>query len=934
MNGRRLGLAIAIVMLFSMAVGATGVTARELLPPAPERPQALEGQILAGNPYQPQRDADGRWVVPGDRLSEALPGVLSMATSGGPDDFGYTWDDTVALNWIDASGGVNVNFDETIDVGFEVKFYENIYQYINVSMYGYMTFSPNTDNWQSQVPSPEIPNDVIAPHWVPVDQIGGYIRYLKGGTVPNRWFVVEWNRVQNDVYDPDEMDEFTFQAILHENGDIVFQYQTMVVRSGYSCMASGIEDSTGLDGLGITSFCSPVASNHAVKITRPVPAARVRIWPRHQGQFTQPGQLVSFQVPVRNTGELGADTYDILLNTLGWPVSVFGADGNTLLVDTDADGVLDTGPVAQGSTVTLTVKVQAPNPVNVGDSNLVMLTATSSLDPTKSKTANLQNSVPAPFAQAYMDNALGSRDVYLAQPASQDLEKVTPGDYYGWNGALAEAPNGNLVNVWQKGRCLDQNCDLYGYELEYAILDHAGNVIRQAGKLTDLSGAANNIYDEDPAIAIAPDGKIGVIWRRVTYNSDWESNYNLHLAILDAAGNPSAIQTNLTNNTLWGYADGVPRYYDPRITATGDNRFAMAWNTYTYLNGSVYDIYYAIRDTQNNPIAAAKFTNDTPDYSQHYRYPTVSALDNNRLLLAYSHNLNYTYSTAYAVLDSSGNVVFPQSLIPVESYNLDAIQLSDGKVILAWSTWTGFYPGINYAILDGSTYALSSGPQVLDNPLSLVGDDYVSVTADRSGRAILTWTDPDFNYRPNLYYATIGGNGAVLTPPTIFRTAELSGSGMQYLDVHLGGYANTSYTIAPTTPQVDAYIKSAALIGASPEGNAAIPIEFGNLGATTATSLVITATLDSALSYVGNSLGIAPVINGSELTWNIPTPLAFLGAGQFQLWVQTPDTDYGTRYPVSFEIASDGVDGVAANNVANLQVMVARLISLPLVMGR
>ena len=124
---------------------------------------------------------------------------------------------------------------------------------------------------------------MIAPHWAPIDEVRGYVRYLRGGSAPNRWFVMEWNRVRSNY---EEVDEYTFEAILYESGDIVFQYGTMISRDYYWCQASGIEDSSGLNGLAITPFCNTVAGNHAVRITRPGQAAR--------------GAVASGHGPVRN----------------------------------------------------------------------------------------------------------------------------------------------------------------------------------------------------------------------------------------------------------------------------------------------------------------------------------------------------------------------------------------------------------------------------------------------------------------------------------------------------------------------------------------------------------------------------------------------------------------------------------------------------------
>ena len=84
--------------------------------------------------------------------------------SGGPDDFGYTWNDWEPLNWIDASGGTNTGINSStesagpIDIGFPFKFYENIRSQLYISRYGFLTFnSDNLGNSQSESPAQRSP---------------------------------------------------------------------------------------------------------------------------------------------------------------------------------------------------------------------------------------------------------------------------------------------------------------------------------------------------------------------------------------------------------------------------------------------------------------------------------------------------------------------------------------------------------------------------------------------------------------------------------------------------------------------------------------------------------------------------------------------------------------------------------------------------------
>ena len=239
----------------------------------------------------------------------------------------------------------------------------------------------------------------------------------------------------------------------------------------YYCQASGIEDATGLDGLSTSPWCEQVAPNHAVRITRPAPAARVALTPLAQGAFGAAGTIVQFNQAVRNTGEFGTDTYDLTVNS-PWPTTLYHADGSAPLADTDGDGTPDTGPVSQGSSTTIVVKTVLPDGAAVGASNEAHVTAISSRNPAKMKTASFQAGVPALFAQTYSQS--GRPKVGFYRPDQQATRQTT--DQSGYSPAVATAPDGTIVQVWNQGRSIGDN--RYVYELYYAVLDNRGNVIR------------------------------------------------------------------------------------------------------------------------------------------------------------------------------------------------------------------------------------------------------------------------------------------------------------------------------------------------------------------------------------------------------------------------------------------------------------------------
>jgi hypothetical protein len=872
----------------------------------------------------------------GPRPPLEATGISPQAT-GGPDDFGYTWNDSVPFNWIDVSDGIDTglsgdSFSLNLAVGpiplpFSFKYYENTYNQVYIAAAGYLAFT-KASYWPPEIPipSPVPPNNVIAPYWAPTYiGPGSWVRYRSGGDAPNRYFVVEWHDVKGgNPSDPTGRDEtYRFEVILYENGDIVFQYHTMSYNNGYWCGAAGIEDSTGLDGLAYVRFCYWAPSNKAVRFYRPAPSARVKVWPLYQGRFTRAGAIESFQVPIRNAGDLGPDSYDLYVSS-SWPVSLYTADGITPLTDTDGDGVVDTGPVAESSTVTITVKVQTPVVVNVGDYNSATITVRSSLNTSKSKTVILQTAVPAPFAQVYWDGADGAMSLYLVQPTSQVVKKATPDGYYGSDMAVAEAPNGNFVYVWDKGRRLGS---ISVTEIEYALLDRYGNVVRPISKLTDHSGATMDTYDIYPAIAVAPDGRIGVVWLRMLRDPNTSQyNDNIWFAILDPSGNRVYGPVNITNNSTWGTLG----FWSPLIAATGDNRFVLAWQRHFY-SGPVDDIFYAIRDTTGAEVKpATQFTHDTPGTDQAYYNPTVAGLSGNRVLLAWSQSVSNIENIAYTVLDSNGNEVKPPTTIDMSGWglNIDAVQLSTGRILLAW---TSLEHRIVFALLD-TNYDLVAGPTTLSNPVSPFGDAFASIAADAAGHAILTWMESmQYMGSPRyLYYALVDNTGNFLTPPMIFRAAEMSPWGDQDIVTSYNGHGNTSYSLIKPKAGVDLTVAAPTLVGGAGGGTALVSALVNNYGDTLATSIILTATLDSNLGYVG-AFPTPSVVMAPKVIWTL-NDMGFQGSGQIVLYTSVPEASIGSRYPVTWTVTSAGVEAEPSDNTAMTEVMVSRQVFLPLIL--
>jgi len=208
----------------------------------------------------------------------------NLRSSDTVDDFGYSWDDTIPVEWIDATNGLetglrgssNGQFTGPISLGFNFPYYENVFSQVFIAASGYLSFT-NAGTWpnQSQIPTAALPNNVIAPYWAPLflSTIGpsGQIFYRQGGQSPERYFVVEWYQVHESIPDTPVAgdDVFHFEVILYENGDIRFQYDLIKYTGSSYCGSAGIEDSTGDDGLAYLPLCTAAPSYRGVLISRP-----------------------------------------------------------------------------------------------------------------------------------------------------------------------------------------------------------------------------------------------------------------------------------------------------------------------------------------------------------------------------------------------------------------------------------------------------------------------------------------------------------------------------------------------------------------------------------------------------------------------------------------------------------------------------------------
>ncbi|MCG6962799.1 MAG: S-layer homology domain-containing protein [Acidobacteria bacterium] len=679
--------------------------------------------------------------------------VVAPRASGGPDQFGYTWDDSVPFSWIDATDGTQLSLTTCMDVyqasiPFPFRYYGVVPTGMVIHYNGVLSFDPEHD--RDSCPAGSLGAARAAPDGDWYFDNTGTIYMKTGGTAPDRWLVVEWAGLES-VSDPTST--FTFEAILHEGGDITFQYLSMG-SVGWS-PHTGIVDFTGYDDLRYMQG-QQIPAGTAVRFTHPASGAHAFPYPRANGSFVSLGQAqqqaTGDLVPtLLNYGELGDDTFEVTVDS-SWSLDLEG------LVDTDGDGIVDTGPLAQLESVPMSFKVDAP--ATVGASNTAVITATSSVDPTVSGQMLVQNAVPARFALADLKDGWTGQ-IMVAQPTGTSWTQVTTeGRYNGGSGpTILEEPNGNLLvasfSMWGNPSV---------FHVVYTIRGRSGAEVLPATTLDPHTGATSRIWAWDLSAAATPDRRTGVIWHDDTYDSDDNENDNVYFAVLDEDGNILFGPQNVTNNTAFGQPGDldVPFITGTHIAATGDNRFVLSWVAETErAAGTECNVYLAIYDSSGAQVKEIRNLSGLPAGGGMARYVGMGDLSDNRVLVAYPTTSGGQIEAH--ILDSDGTQVAATPL-GGDGDSIDAVELAGKKTLIAWAAGGD----AEFAILDPS-FNLAVPATPLPGPAQANLGWGLSVTRDARGNGIVVWEA----WQPyaSLNYAYIDPTGYVMTPPTVFRTS-------------------------------------------------------------------------------------------------------------------------------------------------------------------
>ncbi len=201
-------------------------------------------------------------------LFAILPSHSAQGATGGPDGYGYLWDDGIPYNYAPVYPGGNCGYGDDVEwnqsIGFTFEFYGDTYTSVSVDTNGFIALVGVGPTAYNQA-LPYQTHVFIAPFWDDLDSsVAGYVCSETTGTSPNRVFVVEWWQTQH-YYGGGQTGDATFQLKLFEADDsIEFHYQDVDFDVPYcdwgASATVGIQD--GQQGYVTEySYDDPVLSN-------------------------------------------------------------------------------------------------------------------------------------------------------------------------------------------------------------------------------------------------------------------------------------------------------------------------------------------------------------------------------------------------------------------------------------------------------------------------------------------------------------------------------------------------------------------------------------------------------------------------------------------------------------------------------------------------
>jgi len=226
---------------------------------------------------------------------------------GGPDAFGYRWQDSnepggPSFSWVDITGVGSLlaltGDDATspaVPMGIDFPFYGNSFNSVRICTNGFLSFTDGSTAFDNQMlPNSGAPANLIAAMWDDMDLGTTQRIYTHFDGIR---FIVSWVGVPHyQTGGP-----YTFQAILYPTGEIVLQYLSLAAPTNSASV--GIQNATKTTGLTVAFNTPYLADNLAVRLA-PVPQW-LSATPASGRLFA--GQSTTIQVQFNALGLLGGN---------------------------------------------------------------------------------------------------------------------------------------------------------------------------------------------------------------------------------------------------------------------------------------------------------------------------------------------------------------------------------------------------------------------------------------------------------------------------------------------------------------------------------------------------------------------------------------------------------------------------------------------------
>ncbi len=703
-------------------------------------------------------------------------------TVSGPDEYGYTLSDEGAFSFIDISStGTPIYFSNKLDGVVPLAIREFDYYSLPdlstayVSVNGFISFEPVPDWTKSRVPkvfpTDSKPNALLAPFWydLTLETGGGVIYYLVVEDLDPSvaCTIIQWNNVRA----AGRNEFFTFEIILYDSGDIVFAYQPEA--GTFAGATAGIEDTDGVAGL---NYAIPdLTSGKTVVITRPDPGTHLKARPQISSSYFTNGEAwVSVDVSNTTDSFTATDSYSLAVDLLeSNPDGLLYPWGLTFYDPACTTEITTIDGLARDSTTQLCMRITAGGDQVPGYYARFRVTITSQADSTRSSIVYLQAAINSPFTQLYQDSIDGLR-LDLNHVDGQTTQGVMV-PFNGSDMSMNMLRPGHYIISWVEGS-----------NIYYRLYNQYPGTLKAIHSISGSQPNANN-PDLSPAVASSRDGYTGILYLidqyRVGGSGNTELNSNVWYALIDVNGNlVDGYPFNLTNNPYYldlvtGYPTGpgdppIPQFSEPRIVPVGQDQLGLVWQTnYSPVGSSMDKIDYVIAKTDGSDFTYWEIPGWS-DVSRHV-FPAVTPLEDGRFIISF---INYTGFTNpwllnYTVVNTNGSISISSTPIAgTNGWMVDLVQLETGQVLFGWQDIPT--KAIHYAILGNNLLSFDLTETLLtyeDYPghQNYRTSGFPSVTRSVNGTGVITWQDQD--WQEQLYYALIGSDGLLVTPPSLYH---------------------------------------------------------------------------------------------------------------------------------------------------------------------